>query len=87
MEPLLKRKLLFILHRALTEADSLKGGGNAKQILALTDATEKIPALMMKWKPHHLDIIARGLKLYEDQFPHGVKYARILDLEDFPEDS
>jgi hypothetical protein len=66
--PDLAKRLLFILHRGLTEVRNLAGQGQ-EQIVDLADALEILPGIIDHWQDDHLDLIRFVLRTYEDKYP------------------
>jgi hypothetical protein len=67
----LKKRLLFILHRAFIEARLLAQAKNHSQLFALVDAVEEIPAYLTRWEDSHLEAIRFNLKTYQDRYQQG----------------
>ena len=87
MEDLLRKKLLYILHRGLIEFRLLAmSPEKAGQIHDLADALENIPNLMIAWNDSFLTGIERELKSYESRYPQGFHYSSILDWDEVPAD-
>lgn len=79
----LSRRLLFILHRGLTEARNLALAKGDEQIADLADALELLPSLMDRWEEQHFDLVRSVLKTYQDKYPGGA-YDYLGTLEKFP---
>ena len=81
----IKRKLLFILHRALVEARLLAQAKKHDQLFDLADAFEPIPAYMDNWQDSHLEAIRFNLKTYRNKYPNpSFDYLRYLDIDPTP---
>jgi hypothetical protein len=76
--PDLVRRLLFILHRGLTEVRNLACQEN-EQIADLADALEILPGIIDCWQDDHIDLIRSILRTYEDKYPTAYDYLAYLD--------
>jgi hypothetical protein len=82
----LAKRLLFILHRGLTQARNLALAQGQSQIADLTDALEILPGLLDRWNDDHLEMIRFVLKSYQDKYPgQAYDYLANLDQYDPPE--
>jgi hypothetical protein len=79
--PDLRKRLLFILHRGLTEIRNLAGDGQ-QQIADLADALEILPGIIGHWQDDRLDMIRFVLQTYEDRYP-GRAYDYLAYLEKY----
>ncbi len=87
MEELLRKKLLYILHRGLIEFRLLAmSPEKTGQVHDLADALENIPNLIIAWKDSFLEGILRELRTYESRYPDGFRYSCILEWDEIPED-
>jgi hypothetical protein len=65
----LDRRLLFILHRGLTDIRNLALGEGNEQIADLADALEILPGIIDHWEDDQLEMVRFVLKTYEDKYP------------------
>jgi hypothetical protein len=80
------RRLLFILHRGLTEARNLGYAGRSEQVAELADALELLPGLLLRWDGESMSLLRHLLKTYEDKFPTGrYDYTPYLDRWPVPD--
>ena len=83
--PELRKRLLFILHRALVEARLLAMSQRHEQLLDLTEATHEIPGYMSRWEDGHLASIRRDLQTYHDKYAGSrFDYVQYLEQWDIP---
>ncbi len=83
--PDLAKRLLFILHRGLTEVRNLAGEGQ-EQIAELADALEILPGIIDHWEDNHLERIRFVLRTYEDKYPRrAYDYLAYLEKYEPPE--
>ena len=85
MDAKLRRRLLFILHRGLAEAQLLAMAGKIEQITDLADALEGLPGCLDCWNEEHLVTIRFNLETYASKHPDSrFEYVRYLDEYDPP---
>jgi hypothetical protein len=65
----LAKRLLFILHRGLTEVRSLALDEGNDQIADLADALEILPRFVQGFKGEDIELIQFVLKTYHDKYP------------------
>ena len=84
--PDLGKRLLFILHRGLTEARNLSLGAGQEQIADLADALEILPGIIEHWEDDRLESIRFVLRNYEDKYPNSsYDYSAYLEKYEPPE--
>jgi hypothetical protein len=80
-----RKRLLFILHRALVEARLLAMSKRHEQLVDLAEATHEIPAYMSRWEESHLERIRRDLQTYHDKHSgHRFDYVQFLEQWEIP---
>ena len=65
------QRLLFILHRGLTEIRNLALGQGNEQIADLADALEILPRFVHEFNDEDMELIRFVLKTYKDKYPVG----------------
>lgn len=68
----LTNRLLFILHRGLTEIRNLALGAGNQQIADLADALEILPQLALHCTQEDMDLIRFVLQDYQNRYPESV---------------
>lgn len=82
----LRRRLLFILHRALVEARLLAQANKHEQLMALADTMEPIPGHLQDLERCDLEGIRFSLRTYRTKFPSpSFDYLRYLDVDPVPD--
>lgn len=81
--PDLARRLLYILHRGLTEVRNLALAAEAEQIADLADALEILPGMMDRWDDDQREIARFVLENYQKKYPGG-GYDYLAHLEKYP---
>jgi hypothetical protein len=84
--PDLAKRLLFILHRGLTEARNLGLGAGQEQIADLADALEILPGTIDHWDDQRLETIRFVLRNYAEKYPSSTyDYSAYLEKYEPPE--
>jgi len=78
----LSRRLLFILHRGLTEARNLALAQGNEQIADLADALEILPRYVQGCNEEDVELIRFVLKTYQDKYP-GSNYDYLAYFEKY----
>ncbi|VTR99584.1 hypothetical protein [Tuwongella immobilis] len=76
-------KLLHIVHLVCSDIRRLSQTALTKQIYDMADAIEFVPQVLINWRPEALSTIRWVLVNLQGKYPDlGVKYTRILDMDD-----
>jgi hypothetical protein len=67
--PDLAKRLLFILHRGLTDIRNMALNAEQEQIADLADALEILPGIIDHWEDDRLDMVRFVLENYEKKYP------------------
>jgi hypothetical protein len=79
-------RLLFILHRGLTEIRNLALASGNEQIGDLADALEILPGIVEHWTPEKADLAHFVLRSYEDKYPgRSYEHEAYLDKYEPPD--
>ncbi|HEV3258755.1 MAG TPA: hypothetical protein VG013_17930 [Gemmataceae bacterium] len=80
------KRLLFILHRGLTEVRNLGLGEGNEHIADLADALEILPRYVQECGEEDVELIRFVLKNYQDKYPHSnYDYLAYFDKYEPPE--
>jgi hypothetical protein len=81
-----EKRLLFILHRGLTEIRNMALGQGNEQIADLADALEILPRFVQKYDEDDIEMTRFVLKNYEDKYPgHNYGLLKYVDEYEPPE--
>ncbi len=79
-------RLLYILHRGLTEIRNLALASGQEQIADLADALEILPGMIENWNDDHAEMARFVLRAYQNKYPgRAYDYVGQLDRQDTPE--
>ena len=79
-------RLLFILHRGLTEIRNLALAAEHEQIADLADALEILPGMVEHWDQEKADLTHFVLRTYEGKYPsRAYDYEAYLDKYEPPD--
>lgn len=67
-QPEVAHRVLFILHKGLSDLRYLAKGGKNEQAYELADTLENIPGLLVNWKDGHLQKIEQQLQAYQSKY-------------------
>ena len=80
------RRLLYILHRGLTQARNLALAGEQKQLADLTDTLEILPGLIDRWQDDDLALVRSVFQTYQNKYRRqGYDYLAHLESSETPE--
>ena len=79
-------RLLYILHRGLTEIRNLALNSGNEQIADLADALEILPGMIENWNQEQSEMAHFVLQAYQNKYPgRAYDYVGELDRQDVPE--
>lgn len=81
----ISRRLLYILHRGLTQIRNLASAGGSEQIAELADTLEILPGMVDHWKDEDLEMVRFVLRNYEAKFPSSYNYLAAFEDNPVPE--
>jgi hypothetical protein len=80
------KRLLFILHRGLTDIRNMALGAEQEQIADLADALEILPGMIDHWQDDRPDLVRFVLQNYEQKYPvRSYDYFAYLEKYEPPE--
>jgi hypothetical protein len=86
IRPDLAKRLLFILHRGLTEARILALGAEQSQIAGLADALEILPGIIDHCDDDRFELIRFVLRNYTEKYPSSTyDYSAYLEKHEPPD--
>jgi hypothetical protein len=78
----IKRRLLFIVHRAWIETRELAKQNKSEQLYDLADAVHSITSYMSHWKDENSESIRLNLKTYCVKYPESAKRFQYMEFLD-----
>jgi hypothetical protein len=81
--PILRDKLLILLHQACCEMRTLVQIRQHQRVYDLADTVEFIPEEMFHWRTNSWDIIRSSIETYQAKYPNGAHdYLSLLHMSD-----